>query len=77
MVSSLEGDLAFREPIDIIFCSNLAHQVGALRRSRALAGFYRHLGPGGYLFVNGPTLLAHVPTPLRLVAPTVYKKCET
>ncbi len=73
-VHSLEGELAFREPIDVIFCSNLARQTGKVMWSRVLARFYRHLSPGGYIFVRDPKPLIDAQIPLRLVAPAVYRK---
>jgi chemotaxis protein methyltransferase CheR len=75
-IRSLEGELTFREPIDIIFCSNLADQVGSAMWARLLARLYRHLSPGGYIFVRDPQPLPDVQVPLRLVAPTVYKKID-
>ena len=77
-IQSLEGELTFREPIDIIYCSNLAGQFGSAMWSRLLSRFYRYLGPGGYIFVRDHHQpLPEVQVPLRLVAPTVYKKFET
>jgi chemotaxis protein methyltransferase CheR len=76
-IQSLEGELTFREPIDIIYCSNLAGQSGNAMWSKLLARFYRYLSPGGYIFVRDPHQpLPDVKVPLRLVAPTVYKKFE-
>lgn len=76
-IHSLEGAQTFREPIDIIYCSNLAGQIGSAMWSRLLARFYRYLSPGGYIFVRDPQQpLPDIQVPLRLVAPTVYKKFE-
>jgi chemotaxis protein methyltransferase CheR len=75
-IHSLECQLSFREPIDVIFCSNLADQVGKVMWSRVLARFCQHLSPGGYLFLRDPQPQIDVQIPLRLVAPMVYRKSE-
>jgi chemotaxis protein methyltransferase CheR len=75
-IQSLDGQLSFREPIDIIFCSSLADQVGKVLWSRLLARFYQHLSPGGYLFLRDPQPQIDVQIPLQLVAPMVYRKSK-
>ncbi len=76
-IHSIEGQLSFREPIDIIFCSNLSDQVGKMMWARLVSRFCRHLKPGGYLFLRDPQSQIEDQAPLQLVAPTVYKKIET
>ena len=76
-VRSIETQLSFREPIDIIFCSNLSDQVGKTMWARLVSRFCRHLSPGGYLFLRDPQAGIEDQVPLQLVAPTVYKKIAT
>jgi chemotaxis protein methyltransferase CheR len=76
-LNSMEGPLAFREPMDIIFCSNTANQVGQPMWSNLLRRFHQRLSPGGYLFIRNSQGLGEVNVPLKLVAPTVYKKIKT
>ncbi|HBD09435.1 MAG TPA: chemotaxis protein CheR [Syntrophobacteraceae bacterium] len=75
-VRSLDGELSFREPIDIIFCSSLNSQVGKDTWSRLTASFCRYLMPGGYLFLRDPHPQIEAQVPLQLVAPTIYKRIE-
>jgi chemotaxis protein methyltransferase CheR len=73
-LNSMEGPLAFREPMDVIFCNNAVKQVGQPMWTNLLRRYWQRLSPGGYLFIRNSQALVEVNVPLKLVAPTVYKK---
>jgi chemotaxis protein methyltransferase CheR len=73
-LNSMEGAFAFREPMDVIFCNNAVKQVGQSMWTNLLRRYCQRLGPGGYLFVRNSQALMEVDVPLKLVAPSVYKK---
>jgi chemotaxis protein methyltransferase CheR len=76
-LNAMKGPLAFREPMDIIFCSNAVKQVGQALWTNLLGRLSQRLSPGGYLFIRNSQALVEVNLPLKLVAPTVYKKITT
>lgn len=69
-----EGNLFFREPIDIIFCRNAFHPGNKHEHEALLMDFYQHLTPGGYLFIGQSQDPADIHIPLVPVAPTIYRK---
>lgn len=70
----LEGDFGMREPMDIIFCRNVIIYFDRATQERLLNRFYRHLAPGGYVFLGHSETLNGLDVPLRQAAPTIYRK---
>jgi len=69
-----EGNLFFREPIDIIFCRNVLHHMNQHEQESLLNDFYQHLVPGGYIFMGQSQDPADIHVPFVQVAPTIYRK---
>lgn len=72
--NSGEAGVAFREPMDIIFCRQALLGVDRYRQEGLLRHFYQHLVPGGFLFMGQLQDLGGLNLPLVAVAPTVYRK---
>ncbi len=70
----LEGDFGMREPMDIIFCRNVIIYFDRPTQSTLLNRFYRHVRPGGYMFLGHSETLHGLDVPFVQVAPTVYRK---
>ncbi len=69
-----EEDFNFREPMDIIFCRNVAGWDDMRERVDLLRRFYRHLSPGGYLFLGHDEDPGDLDVPLIPVAPMIFRK---
>jgi chemotaxis protein methyltransferase CheR len=69
-----EENLKFRESIDVIFCRDLLDRVGKTVRADILHQFYRHLSPGGYLFVGQSVLPGELSIPVISVGSAIYRK---
>ena len=64
------------EGIDVIFCRNVLIYFDPATQARLIGQFYRHLAPGGYLFMGHAETITAMNVPLRYVAPTIYRKEE-
>lgn len=63
-------------PFDVIFCRNVIIYFDAETNARLIDRFYRHLVPGGYLFIGHSETLTGKNEHFKSVAPTVYRKPE-
>jgi chemotaxis protein methyltransferase CheR len=64
------------DTIDVVFCRNVLIYFDAPTQARLIGQFYRHITPGGYLFLGHAETITAMDVPLRCVAPTVYRKEE-
>jgi chemotaxis protein methyltransferase CheR len=73
-VNFMEGDLWFKEPIDVIFCRNVIIYFDKPTQEKLLNKLCRCLSVNGYLFLGHSETLLGMNLPLVQVAPTVYRK---
>ncbi len=73
-VNFMEGDLWFKEPIDVIFCRNVIIYFDKPTQEKLLNKLCRCLSANGYLFLGHSETLLGMNLPLVQVAPTVYRK---
>jgi chemotaxis protein methyltransferase CheR len=64
----IPGDLHF------IFCRNVLIYFDAETRERVIRQLCSHLVPGGYLFMGHSETINNLNVPLRMMAPTIYRK---
>ena len=62
------------EPLDIIFCRNVIIYFDKQTQVELFKKFYRHLKPGGYLFIGHSESLLGIDGKMRRVAPTIFQK---
>lgn len=70
----LEGDFGMREPVDIIFCRNVIIYFDKETQETVLNRFYRHIIPGGYLFMGHSETLNGLDVPFVQAHPTIYRR---
>lgn len=70
----LDKNYGFNVPFDIIFCRNVIIYFDRQNQQRILSKVCRHLVPGGYLFTGHSETLHGMKLPLKLMAPSVYRK---
>jgi chemotaxis protein methyltransferase CheR len=70
----LEGEPAFRDPFQIIFCRNVMIYFDRPTQEELVARLTRRLVPGGYLFVGHSESLTSINHTLRSVRPAVYQR---
>ncbi|MBI5409487.1 MAG: protein-glutamate O-methyltransferase [Nitrospirae bacterium] len=70
----MDGDFGMREPMDIIFCRNVIIYFDRPTQEKLLNRLYRHLIPGGYMFMGHSETLNGLNVPLISVAPMVYRR---
>lgn len=70
----MDDDFGIREPIDIIFCRNVIIYFNKEIQQAVLSKFWKHLIPGGYLFLGHSETLNGLDVSFSSVAPTVYRK---
>ena len=70
----LEGEPAFREPFQIIFCRNVMIYFDRPTQEELVARLTRRLVPGGYLFVGHSESLTSINHKLRSIRPAVYQR---
>ncbi len=70
----VDGDFGMREPMDIIFCRNVLIYFDRPTQEMILNRFFRHLSPGGYVFLGHSETLQGMDVPLIQVAPTIYRR---
>jgi len=63
-----------KAPLDLVFCRNVMIYFDRPTQERLVNKFYRHLKPGGYLFIGHSESLQWVSHPFKTVAPTIYLK---
>jgi len=70
----LEDDFGFREKLDIIFCRNVIIYFEKELQDRILKKIVQYLKSGGYLFIGHSETLIDIDLPLKMEAPTIYRK---
>ncbi len=70
----MDESFPFQRTFHIIFCRNVMIYFGKTERDALIHKFYRHLAPGGYLFIGHSESLDRATCPLRYVRPAVYQK---
>lgn len=70
----MDEDLGVQEMMDIIFCRNVIIYFDRATQEEVLNKLYRHLNPGGYLFVGPSEALSGMNIPLLPVSRAVYQK---
>jgi chemotaxis protein methyltransferase CheR len=60
--------------MDVIFCRNVMIYFDRATQEKLVQKFYRHLAPGGYLFIGHAESLSNLKTSFTYMAPTIYKK---
>ncbi len=61
-------------PLDIIFCRNVIIYFDKQTQAELFKKFYRHLAPGGYLFIGHSESLLGIDGKMRRIAPTIFQK---
>lgn len=70
----MDADFGIRAPFDVIFCRNVLIYFDKQTQATLLMRLYRHLTPGGYLFIGCSETLCGMDIPLRVVGQMVYRK---
>jgi chemotaxis protein methyltransferase CheR len=70
----MDDNFEMHEPVDVIFCRNVIIYFDRPTQEIVLNKFYKHLNPGGYIFMGHSETLHGLDVPLIQVAPTVYRK---
>jgi chemotaxis protein methyltransferase CheR len=73
-VNLIADDFDISKEMDVIFCRNVMIYFNRATQETLARKFYRHLAPGGYLFIGHAESLSNLQTPFTYVAPTIYKK---
>jgi chemotaxis protein methyltransferase CheR len=63
-----------KSSLDLIFCRNVMIYFDRPTQERLVNKFYRHLKPGGHLFIGHSESLQWVNHPFKTIAPTIYRK---
>jgi chemotaxis protein methyltransferase CheR len=66
----------FKNPFDVIFCRNVMIYFDQASRSSLVRAFYRHVKPGGYLFIGHSETIPRSDCPFDYVQPAIYRKGE-
>ena len=67
-------DFEIKKSMDVIFCRNVIIYFEKAIQEHLIQKLYRHLNPGGFLFIGHSETLAGLDVPLKLERPTVYRK---
>lgn len=70
----MEPAFPFKRKFHVIFCRNVMIYFDAPTKQALVDKFYRHLEPGGYLFIGHSESLQRETTPFKYVMPAVYRK---
>ena len=70
----MDDDYGLERQFEIIFCRNVIIYFDRNIQERILGNLYRHLKPGGYLFLGHSETLCGMSLKLVSVAPTIYRK---
>lgn len=70
----LESPYSIREKMDIIFCRNVFIYFDRETQLFILNQFYKHLKPGGFLFMGHSESLNGLDIPYVQIRPTIYRK---
>lgn len=70
----INGDYGVEHPLDIIFCRNVLIYFEKSVQEKVINRFHRSLALGGYLFIGHSESINGLDVPLKLVAPTIYRK---
>lgn len=73
-INLMDDRFPIKAPLDLIFCRNVMIYFDRPTQERLVNKFYRHLKPGGYLFIGHWESLQWVSHPFRTIAPTIYWK---
>ena len=68
--------LPFRKPFHIIFCRNVMIYFDTPTKDALINRFFRHLVPGGYLFIGMSETLPAKGEPFGQVQPSIYQKAK-
>jgi chemotaxis protein methyltransferase CheR len=66
----------FKNPFDVVFCRNVMIYFDQASRNRLVKAFYRHVKPGGYLFIGHSETIPRSDCPFDYVQPAIYRKGE-
>ncbi len=72
----LDPDYQINEFMDVIFCRNVLIYFSRETQATIITRLCSHLRPGGYFFIGHSETLQGMLGPLRMVAPTIYRKDE-
>ncbi len=64
----------FKRPFDYIFCRNVMIYFDKATQETLVNKYYRHLAPGGYLFIGHSESLTGLRHQFKYVQPTIYQK---
>lgn len=73
-INFMDDDLGISEKMDVIFCRNVIIYFDKPTQQTLMQKFYRHLKPGGYLFIGHSETLSGLDVSFTPVASTVYRK---
>jgi chemotaxis protein methyltransferase CheR len=68
----MNASFPFSGAFDIIFCRNVMIYFDKPTQEALVNKFYKHLAPGGYLFIGHSESLNSLKTPFQFVKPTIY-----
>lgn len=71
---NLNEPIVMKEPFDLIFCRNVMIYFNPETKTRIAGNLYKHLRPGGYLFIGHSESLNGLDTPFRYIHPAIYRK---
>ncbi|MGG6310995.1 CheR family methyltransferase [Paenibacillus macerans] len=70
----MEPTFPFKRKFHVIFCRNVMIYFDNPTKETLVDKFYKHLEPGGYLFIGHSESLQRETTPFKYVMPAVYRK---
>ncbi|HYU15252.1 MAG TPA: CheR family methyltransferase [Candidatus Acidoferrum sp.] len=70
----MDAEFAVERPVDVLFCRNVFIYFDRETQHRILLQFFRHMNPGGYLFLGHTDTIYGLDIPLVRVAPSVYRR---
>ena len=73
-INLMDPSFPIRAPLDVIFCRNVMIYFDRPTQTRLIEKFYRHLRPGGYLFIGHSESLQWIDHQFTYLRPTIYQK---
>lgn len=70
----IDNEFPLKKPLDIIFCRNVMIYFDKPTQEKIVNRFYKHLAPGGYLFIGHSEGLSGVNHGFKYLMPSIFRK---